>query len=72
MACACGPSVNRTLTIELNVEKVILNFKVISSDRNYLEFKISLTLCLKIRKSPPRNTTYQRLFSSTKSSPKFH
>jgi hypothetical protein len=37
MACACDPSVNRTLTIELNVEKVILNFKLISSDKNYLE-----------------------------------
>jgi len=48
-ACACGPSVNRTLTIELNVEKVILYFKLISSDKNYLEFNISLTLCLKIR-----------------------
>jgi hypothetical protein len=72
MPCACGPSVNRTLAIELNVEKVILNFKLISSDKNYLEFNISLTLCLKIRKSPPRNPTHQRLFSSTKSLPEFH
>jgi hypothetical protein len=70
MACACGPSVNRTLTVELNIEKVILNFKLISSDKNDLEFNISLTLCLKIRKLLPRNPTHQRLLSSTKSSPK--
>jgi len=57
VACATGLSVNRTLKVELNCEKIILNFKLISRNKNYINFNnpLSLSLGLKIIKSSPRN-----------------
>jgi hypothetical protein len=40
VARVVGPSVNRTLMIELDRENIILNFKLISSDKNYSNFNI--------------------------------
>jgi hypothetical protein len=37
VACAAGPSVNRTLTIELDCEKKILNIKLIFNEK-FLKF----------------------------------
>jgi len=35
MKYIANPSVNRTLTIELDCEKIILSLKLISNDKNY-------------------------------------
>jgi hypothetical protein len=60
VACAAGRSVNRTLTRELNCKNGISNLKLISSENFYSKFNISLTLGLKMMKSPPRNPTHSK------------
>lgn len=57
------------LIIELNCVPIILNFKIISNDRNDSKFNISTTLGLKLKKSRPRNPTHQVHSNNIKSLP---
>jgi hypothetical protein len=68
MACAVGPSVNRTLTIDLNCEKNKIN-KINFQWSKLLKIKYyapcpGLTLGLKFTKSSPRNLTYHHGLSN--------
>jgi hypothetical protein len=51
-----GPNVNKTLMIAQFLEFKKQKFKLISCDENYSKYNISLTLGLKVIKSPPRNS----------------
>ncbi len=66
---------NRTLTIELNCVKIMLNFKLISNDKKLgtQNSNISYTLGLKIRKSYFKEMPLIKGFSivCTKSLPQF-
>jgi hypothetical protein len=67
-----APSVNRTLMIEPNCEKDILNFKLISFDENYSKLNISLTFGpKKFTKSFPRNPIHRGLCNHIKNLPQF-
>jgi hypothetical protein len=71
-----APSMNMIVMIEPNCEKSILEFKLISSAKNYPKFNTfprpPLTLSLKITKWPPRNNSiFQGLSQYTKISPQF-
>ncbi len=55
--CTCRKSVNRTLIIKLNGEKLFKKF----SDKNNSKFNISLNIGLEITKSLPWNPTHQGL-----------
>jgi hypothetical protein len=49
------------MKIELNFQKIVINFKLILtnfSDESYLKFNISFALFPKTTKSSPRNPTH--------------
>ncbi len=62
---------NRTLSIQLNCENPISNFKSVFNNKRYSKIKISPTLGLKIMKSTPKNPTHNNFSTIPRACPNF-